>query len=255
MTIPLTEILMAALMVGVRVSGVMMFAPFLGSVVIPMPVKAILTIAITAVLYPSSSARFVAVSVSQWPLVVGRELLLGVAIGLATNLVFEAIQVAGQILSIQMGYSLVNIMDPTTQVDTTVISVFHNTIAMLIFLQLNVHHWILRAVGHSFEFLPPASITLNGEFVRTIMQDGLMILVLGVQIASPVLIATLAADVALGFLGKASPQMQLMLLGPALKSLLGLAILGTALAYWPSLFERYFGRSIAFTDKILELAR
>ena len=85
------------------------------------------------------------------------ELLIGVALGVATNIVFDGVQMAGQVLSVQMGYSLVNILDPQTQVESTVVATFHQTIAMLIFLRLNVHFWILRALARSFDYLPPAS--------------------------------------------------------------------------------------------------
>jgi len=76
----------------------------------------------------------------------------------------------------------------------------------------------------------------------------------GLQIAAPVLAATLVADVILGFLGKASPQMPLMLLGPALKSMLGVGLLITVIRYWPALFERYFTESVGFTERLLHLA-
>ena len=85
------------------------------------------------------------------------ELLIGIAMGVATNIVFDGVQMAGQVLSVQMGYSLVNILDPQTQVESTVVATFHQTIAMLIFLRLNVHFWILRALARSFDYLPPAS--------------------------------------------------------------------------------------------------
>ena len=74
----------------------------------------------------------------------------GQAIGIATSLVFDAVQMAGQILSVQMGYSLVTIIDPNTKADSTVVATFHQSIAMLIFLRLDVHLWILHAIGDSF---------------------------------------------------------------------------------------------------------
>jgi flagellar biosynthetic protein FliR len=67
--------------------------------------------------------------------------------------------------------------------------------------------------------------------------------------------ATLLTDLALGLLGKASPQMPLMLLGPAVKSMLGVLVLGTVIRYWPGLFERYFSQSVAYMEHLLHLAR
>jgi flagellar biosynthetic protein FliR len=175
--------------------------------------------------------------------------------GVATNIVFDGVQMAGQVLSVQMGYSLVNILDPQTQVESTVVATFHQTIAMLIFLRLNVHFWILRAVARSFDYLPPGSGHFGGEFVAASLHAGSSVFAIGIQIAAPVLSATLFADIALGLLGKASPQLPLMLLGPAAKSILGLLILISALKYWPDEFEHLFLNSVAMGDQLLHLAR
>jgi len=194
-------------------------------------------------------------TISQWPMMVFSELLIGVALGVATNIVFDGVQMAGQVLSVQMGYSLVNILDPQTRVESTVVATFHQTIAMLIFLRLNVHFWILRALARSFDYLPPSSGHFGGAFTSAALHGGASVFAIGIQIAAPVLSATLFADVALGLLGKASPQLPLMLLGPAVKSILGILILVSALKYWPNMFEHLFINSIGMADNLLHLAR
>jgi flagellar biosynthesis protein FliR len=255
MEISLAHIMSSILVIGLRVSGLMLFAPFFGNATIPPRIKAVLVIAITAVLYPVYASHLPVVTLSQWPVLVASETVVGIGMGVATNVVFEAAQMAGQMLSVQMGYSLVNILDPTTQVESTVVSFLHQSIAMLIFLGLDVHHWILRAVAHSFEYLPPGAATINPMFVQAVLHEGAVVLELGIQIAAPVLSATLLADVVLGLMGKASPQMPLMLLGPAVKSMLGVMILGVTMRFWPHLFERYFSGSIAYSEHLLHLAR
>jgi flagellar biosynthetic protein FliR len=254
MDISLTELLSGPLIVGLRVSGLMLFAPFFGNAAIPPRVKAILVVLITVVLYPVYSTKIGIITLAQWPGVVARELILGVAIGLVTNFVFEAAQTAGAILGVQMGYSLINILDPQTQVDTPVIGVFHQMAAFLLFLQMNVHHWILRAVANSFDYLTPGALNLTRGFTAELLHGLSGVLQTGLEIAAPVLAATLVADVMLGFLGKASPQMPLMLLGPALKSMLGLSLMMAVVRYWPEVFERYFANSMAFTERLLHLA-
>ena len=249
------HIMSSILVIGLRVSGLMLFAPFFGHASIPPRIKAVLIIAITGVLYPVYSPHLQAVTISNWPVLVASETAVGIGMGVATNIVFEGVQVAGQLLSVQMGYSLVNILDPNTQVDSTVVAFLHQSIAMLIFLGLDVHHWILRAVANSFEYLPPGTATLNPLFVGGVLHEGAIVLELGIQIAAPVLSATLLADIVLGLMGKASPQMPLMLLGPAVKSMLGVAVLGVTMRFWPHLFERYFSESVIYTEHLLHLAR
>jgi len=255
MNIPIIQVFGALLTVGVRLTGVMLFAPFFGSVVIPSRVKAVLVLSMTALLYPMTAAKIPAMTISQWPMMVFSELLIGLALGVATNIVFDGVQMAGQILSTQMGYSLVNILDPQTKVESTVVATFHQTIAMLIFLRLNVHFWILGALARSFDYLPPASGHFGASFVTAALHSGASVFAIGIQIAAPVLSATLFADIALGLLGKASPQLPLMLLGPAVKSVLGMLILISALKYWPDIFERLFLNSMGLADHLLHLAR
>jgi flagellar biosynthetic protein FliR len=162
---------------------------------------------------------------------------------------------AGQVLSIQMGYSLVNILDPQTQVESTVMATFHQTIAMLIFLRLNVHLWILRSLAHSFDYLPPSTGHFGPAFTSASLEACASVFSIGIQIAAPVLSATLLTDIALGILGKASPQLPLMIMGPAIKSILGSLILISALKYWPGMFEHLFINSVNEADQLLHLAR
>jgi flagellar biosynthetic protein FliR len=255
MSLSLVQIFGAFFTIGMRLTGIMLFAPFFGSVVIPARVKAVLVLALTALIYPTISARIPQMTISQWPVMAFGELLIGVALGIATNIVFDGVQMAGQVLSVQMGYSLVNILDPQTQVESTVMATFHQTIAMLIFLRLNVHFWILHALVRSFDYLPPSSGHFGAAFTSAALESGASVFAIGIQIAAPVLSATLLADIALGLLGKASPQLPLMLLGPAVKSILGLLILISALKYWPSMFERLFLNSMGRADHLLHLAQ
>lgn len=252
--IPLLTIITSLLAIGVRLSGLMLFAPFFGNVVIPARVKAIFVLAMTFLLFPAVGPTIGSHAPGEWPLLVFTEFMVGVGMGVATNVVFEAAQLAGQVLGVQMGYSLVNILDPQSQVDTTVVSVFYQSIVVLLFLQMDVHLWLLRAVGTSYRYIQPGSLHLNGEFTVSVLKSAGEIFGLGVQIAAPVLSATLAADIILGLLGKASPQMPLMLLGPAVKSLLGILVLIATLRYWPDLFRRLFTDAVMNSERLLRVA-
>lgn len=248
-------IITGVLTIGVRLSGLMLFAPFFGSSVIPARVKAGLVIALTLLLLPVAGKGMATYAVADWPILIITEFVIGVGLGIATNIVFEACQLAGQVLGIQMGYSLVNILDPQTQVDTTVIPVFYQSIAMLLFLGMNVQYWLLKGIGNSFLYLPPGTMHLSGLFTLSVLTTVGMMFGLGVQIAAPVLVATLVADILLGLLGKASTQMPLIVLGPAIKSLLGIFVLIATIKYWPDLFHHMFQNSIADGEHLMRIAR
>jgi flagellar biosynthetic protein FliR len=136
-----------------------------------------------------------------------------------------------------------------------VMSLFYQSVIMLLFLRMDVHFWLLRAVGNSFLYLPAGVTHIRSLFTLAVLKIGGQIFGLGVQIAAPVLAATLVADVVLGLLGKASPQLPLMLLGPSVKSLLGLLVLIATLKYWPVMFHQYFMDGVANAEHLLRLAR
>lgn len=253
--IPLLTIISGLLTIAVRLSGLMLFAPFFGSSVIPSRVKAGLVVALTLLLFPTVGRGIGPYALTDWPILIFREFLIGAGMGIATNLVFDAAQLAGQVVGIQMGFSLVNILDPQTQVDTTVVAVFYQSIVMLLFLRMDVHYWLLKAIGDSFLYLPPGATHLSSLFTLAVLKAGGMVFGLGVRIAAPVLAATLVTDILLGLLGKASAQLPLMLLGPAVKSLLGILILIATLKYWPDLFHKLFQSTLENGVQILHLAR
>jgi flagellar biosynthetic protein FliR len=253
--IPLLSLISGLLTIAVRLSGLMLFAPFFGSSVIPSRVKAGLVIALTLLLFPAVGQGIGPYAMMDWPILVFREFLIGAGMGIATNLVFDAAQMAGQIIGMQMGFSLVNLLDPQTRVDTTVVAVFYQSIVMLLFLHMDVHFWLLKAIGDSFLYLPPSTMHLSSFFTLAVVKTGGMVFGLGVRIAAPVLAATLVADILLGFLGKASAQLPLMLLGPAVKSLLGIVILIATLKYWPDLYHKLFQETLDNGIHILHLAR
>ena len=133
-------------------------------------------------------------------------------------------------------------------------AMFYQSIVMLLFLRMDVHYWLLRAVGNSFRYVPPGSAHLSGAFTTSILSTVGDMFGLGIQIAAPVLSATLAADIILGLLGRASPQMPLMQLGPAVKSLLGIAVLIATMKYWPDLFHHLFVNAISNGERVMHLA-
>jgi flagellar biosynthetic protein FliR len=249
----LDQLLAAAVFIGARVSGLMVFCPFLGSDAIPAPLKAALTLAITALLYAVRGPLRIGLNSWQCAGVGLSEAIIGLVLGLAANFMLEAAMTAGQVLGVQMGYSLASLFDPQTQADTPVLATLYQLAALMIFLQMNVHHWLLRAVASSFAYLPAGAV-LSSLAAGGLLRAAGGILLAGVQIAAPALAATLVADVALGFLSKASPQMPVLFIGLAVKNLLGLGIMIGIVAYWPHSFSERFADSIRLGERLLRLS-
>jgi len=251
----LEKLIAGAVFVGARVAGLLVFCPFLGSNAIPARLKAVLVLMITIVLFPMRSGMEIDPNSWQWAGVLLHEAVIGLMLGLAANFMMEAPMMAGQILGVQMGYSLATLFDPQTQADTPVLGEFHRLAALLIFLQIDVHHWLLRALVNSFRYLPPGSAISSYPAVSGLLQAAGGVFLAAVQIAAPALVATLIADVTLGFLGKASAQLPVLFIGLAVKNLLGLTLLVAVIAYWPHSFSQKFADSVVVGERLLHLAQ
>jgi flagellar biosynthetic protein FliR len=246
---------LAAMLILLRISGLMLFAPFLSSQSIPVPLKAVFTLALTALLYPAWGAIPPAALGRGWAAMIGGEFAIGLLLGLALQFIVEAAQTAGQILGLHAGFSLVTLLDPQTQADTPVLATFNQLVVLLIFLQLNLHHWLLRGLAASFAYLPPGTAVANLAVSGGLLQAAAGIWLVGVQIAAPVMAATMLVDVTLAFVAKASPQMPILFVGLSIKTLLALGMLAGSLMVWPRIFEHHFAAAIAFGERSLHLAR
>ena len=244
--------ILGLVLIATRISALMVFAPVLSSPALPVRIKAGITVAMTLLL---ASAQPPAPMPENWVLALGGELLVGLSIGLVMNLVFEAAALAGQILGFQLGLSLANVIDPQSQVDSPVLGVFHQMLTVLIFLQLDVHHWMLRGVARSFAYLPAGAVVFTAQLGRGLIEASGAVWLAGVQLAAPALVATLLADVAIGLLGKASPQLPLMLASIPVKVCLGLAAMSAGLVYWPAWFGVRFAAAIGLSERLLGLAK
>jgi len=247
----LEQLLAAVIFIGARVSGLMVYCPFFASDAIPIPLKAALTLLITGLLYLVHGPIRLDLTAWQWAGVGIGEVIIGLVLGLAANFMMEAAMLAGQVLGVQMGYSLASLFDPQTQADTPVLATLHQLFSLLIFLQFDVHHWLLRALVSSFVYLPAGAAPANYLAATSLLRAAGGIFLSGLQIAAPALAATLVADVALGFLGKASPQMPVLFIGMAVKNLLGLAVMIAVAGYCPHLLADRFAESIHLGERLL----
>jgi flagellar biosynthetic protein FliR len=253
--LPIEHTVIIWMIAGSRVTGLLLVAPFFGSAAVPPRIKIGFAFLLTLFLVHFVPAAPAALSTSALAVLLLGEFAIGFLLGLTLQLIFEAGQIAGQVCGVQMGYSLASIVNPdNSQADSAVLSTFFELIVLLLFIQLSVPHWLLRGLARSFEYLPPGHFSLTWPAVSTLFKFVAGMWVAGLQIAAPVLVASLFADVALGFIGKASPQLPVLFVGISIKNLLGLALMCGAVAFWPRFFDARFGRALEASERILRLA-
>jgi flagellar biosynthetic protein FliR len=252
----LDKLVQATAIVSCRVSGLMLFAPFFGSASLPRSIKAGMAMTLIWLLWPLALARGAgSASPGNWFLFIIGEFAVGLFLGISVQLVFEAALLAGQTLGIQMGFSLVHILDPQSQADTPVLSLFYQSVVMLLFLAMDIPEFIIRSVANSYRYLPAGNVVIREAAVETLLSESGAVFFAGIQLAAPILAATMLADIALGFLGKAAPQLPILFVGLSIKSLLGMLLLTAVIATWPQWFESSFALAVHHGEQLLHLCR
>lgn len=245
------------MLVAIRIGGLMTFAPFFGNAALPNQVKAALTLVLTVLLLPVYAAgnAVAAHSIGAWTAEALGEAAIGLMTGITTQFVFDGMELAGQILGFQFGFSLVNVIDPNTQVQTTVLGSFHELFALLVFMELGIQRWLLRATAESFRLIPIGGFVGSKFLASQLLHMAGAMWLIGTEIAFPVVLATMLIDLTIGFVSKVSPQFPAMFFGISAKVLVGLAVLYGAVAFWPDSLTRYFYHALADLARLLSIAR
>jgi flagellar biosynthetic protein FliR len=225
-----------------RLSGIMLFAPFFSSQSVPMQIRAAFALVAAFVLAPSLPLSAIPSEFGLGSLtgLVAGEILSGVLLGLAASCIFAGFQFAGQAISFQLGFSLINQIDPQTNVEAPVFSFMQNYIGLLFFLLINGHHWFLQAINESFGALPVGGVHIQTPVIEWLLYLSSQIFVIGLRIAGPVMIVTIITDVVLGIIGRAAPQIHIIIVGLPLKTLVGFACLSFSFYFLPRYLEDVF---------------
>jgi flagellar biosynthetic protein FliR len=223
-----------------RIAGLMMYAPLLGSAKIPKRVKALFAI-ILAMGMTSSIARPMVLPPTVWGVAVaiGGELIFGFAMGMVFSFVFIAAQWAGQIIGQQIGFNLSEVFDPQYGGASSVVGDLYYMLTLVVFLFVDGHRQMIRGIRASFDSLPLLSVGMNMPVFDLVLRMFETTTVLAMRLAAPLLVTMLVVDLALGFLGKTMPQLNIMTAGLSIKAMIGMVVLiiGVSMYSTPRVIE------------------
>ncbi len=230
------------LLVFVRVSGIFFLTPVYGSRNVPAHVKVALGLAVTYILYPMVYQPGIPIPEQWLPylFLVASEFVAGMIIGFVSSLVFTAIQMCGQILDTQIGFGIVNVIDPQSGNQVPLVGNFLYILAIMVFLALNGHHVVLGALVASFKLIPMTGVVFNAaisQFVVALMKG---IFLIAIQISLPVLATLLLIDISLGILSRTMPQMNIFIVGVPAKIFAGIFVLSLVLPFYIFFLEKAF---------------
>ena len=211
-----------------RISMILFIMPFFGGQTLPTPTKAALTLTLTLALWPRLPMLGGEMPSHPFGLAIMMmgELLLGMVLGLVIRFLFAAIQTGGQLIGFQMGFAMVNAIDPESGTSEAVTSHFLYMVSLLVFLSFNGHLHLIGGMLQTFDLIPPGAVLISSRLATHIFALSGQMFVLSIQIGAPVIAAILLVDLALALVSRASPQMNVLVIGFPIKISVGFLFLG-----------------------------
>lgn len=218
------------LLIILRVGGIMTVAPVFGHRNVPKMVKLGLIILISLIVLPTIDdpvklpPEFFALTGTLI-----KEVAAGLAIGFISLLLFIAIQFAGNVIGVQMGFGIVNVMDPNSQTQVPLVGQLQFLLAMLIFLSLDGHHLLISAIVGCLHTVPLGQITFSHVSSEILVRGVVSSLADAIKMGAPCIVTLFLLDVSLGIVARTVPQMNIFIIGFPLKISVGLFMIASSI--------------------------
>lgn len=232
------------LLIFCRITAFFVVVPVFSSRGVPASFKIGISFFISLIVF---SARGTGVTVPEdlgIILLIIRESLIGLLLGYMGYLMFMAIQTAGSFIDIQIGFGIANVIDPMTGASSPLLGNFKYMIALLMFLGMNGHHYLLDAIINSYHWVPLDNQLLvklmDGNLPDFLMRSFAQSFVLAFQMSAPLVAALFLTDIGLAYLARTAPQYNVFVIGVPLKIIVGLVLLLVLMPTLAALFQSLF---------------
>lgn len=241
-----------------RMLPIIALSPFLGSRVLPNPVKVALALCLFVILIPQLllyTTRPTAFD-NSLVLLLFKEMFVGVSMGFIMGIPFTIVQTAGMIIDHQRGGASLMVNDPTIQNQSSPFGTLFNMVLIYIFYSIDGPFILFDSISKSYEILPidrflsPEFYAPNSPFWVNMVKLFNQVMIISIQMSTPALIAILMTDVFLGIANRLAPQVQITFLGMALKSLLAVFVIW---AGWFLMTAEFAKQSYAWLNKVAEM--
>ncbi len=220
------QILVLALIL-LRVSSFLFTWPVFSVFSVPRPAKILLAVVLAICLFPviphaDISAEILSLNIIWYVL---REVFIGLCLGFFTRLLFFTVSIAGQLISTSMGLSSGQMFNPALGSQSTTTEQFFTTLATLLFLSINGHHYFLTGLAQSFDVIQISSAGASFALFKDIGEVLQMVCIAGIKISAPVMIAIFFLNVAIGIIGRVVPQINVLVTSLPINIMAGFIII------------------------------
>lgn len=222
---PILPHLPAFVLVLFRLSGIFIFAPMFSSSIIPMKVKILLALVLSFCVYPLIPPQVpLELSLMTMTAAITSELLIGLVLGYGASLPLFALQLGGMLMGQQLGLGLAQVFNPDFEEQTDVVGQLFFLTALTLFLILDGHHIVLATLIRSFQHVPLGGYMIDMNLLAVVSGLLTAMLELGIRVAAPLLTLVFLETVAMGFVARTVPQLNILSLGFPLRIIIGFGL-------------------------------
>lgn len=245
--------IVAVLLVATRLGALFLLTPLLGGFGIPPRVTVLLVLALSLTIVMGSGIQSASlpVSLADLAILAAREMAIGALLAYALLVAFSAFLFAGRLLDMQIGFGIANLIDPITRAPSPLLGTGLHLMAALVFFAVDGHHLVLRMLALSFQAHGPGAPLSWAVLEVAVMHFG-MVFTWGLMLIVPALFALLLLDVALAFVSRAMPQMNVFIVAIPLKVVVGLTMLALSVAAMGPVIGRIFDSTAGFWRTVLD---
>ncbi|EGT4258074.1 flagellar type III secretion system protein FliR [Cronobacter sakazakii] len=237
-----------------RVLALISTAPILSERSISIRVKIGLALLITIALAPNIPGSNVPIFSLEGLWLGLQQILIGVAIGFTMQFAFAAVRTAGELIGLQMGLSFATFFDPGSRLNMPVLARFIDMLAMLLFLTVNGHLWLISILADTFHTLPIGGEAINSNAFMALTRAGGLIFINGVMMALPMITLLLSLNLALGLLNRMAPQLTVFAICFPLTLSIGIIVLAALMPLIAPFCEHLFAEIFhLLTDIVSEI--
>jgi flagellar biosynthetic protein FliR len=244
------------LLILVRMSGFIYTAPIFSLKNVPVRVKAGFSIFISIILFytiPLSAAEYT--GIIGLAILIVKEAIAGALMGLFSNISYHILAFAGQIMDMEIGFSMINQLDPVTRINTTITANLYGYLITLFMIITNLHHYFLKAVVDSYQVIGIGEAVFPPNMYRLMLRFIVDYFIIAMRIVLPIFAAILIVNTVLGILAKVAPQMNMFVIGMQLKVFVGLIVFYLIIGLTPSVADYIFNEMMDLLRAIIDVMR
>lgn len=249
-----TAWLPAYVLILCRTTAMVLAAPIFGQKTIPAPIRTTMALALTTVYFVASSPKAPPYDTAvAFGILMVTEIFVGLLFSYAANVIMLAIQAAGELMDVQMGLSMIMLLNPATRTQSTAIGRFFYQVATVVFLLTGGHLLLLAGFFHSFDLIPLGMSRWHDAILpNTLIDISVKIFTVGVQLAMPILVVIFVVDFGLGTMNRVSPQINVLEMNMILKPLTGATIIMLLLPTLSNLVAVLGGEMVKASNDVMK---